>query len=136
MSTQPINTPSGDEQHDPETHDPKTLAAVVEWKKKYQVQENDPMFAALELFQIYFGHIHATTKGEASRIPSFVEFRNTVERLDGCSNRFLKQAIELIDTMRGVPDIRQQIEIYHAVLIALVALLCMGSGIFIGMLIL
>ena len=126
-----MNPPSGNEQHDT-----TALAAVVEWQKKYTVKDGDPLFASIELFQIYFGEIQSTAKSETSRIPSFVEFRDSLELIDGCGKRFSKQAAELIDAMRGVQNIRKQVQFYHAVLFALLALLCVIFGIYIGMFIL
>ena len=30
--------------------------AILEWRKKYGVQDGDPMLAAVELWEIYFSH--------------------------------------------------------------------------------
>jgi hypothetical protein len=47
--------------------------AVLEWQKKYGVQDGDPLLASLELFQIYLANLQTgDDAGTGIRFRSFV----------------------------------------------------------------
>ena len=58
--------------------DPKQALkdAILEWRKKYAVQDGDPMLAAVELWEVYF--THAQLNAPKERLPGFEEFRTVV----------------------------------------------------------
>src|SRR5688500_10465108 len=96
--------------------------AVLEWQKKYGIQDGDPLLASLELFQIYLGTFQSGTPGNGSHFPSFEEFRDSIELLDARSKAFSKQVAELTDGLREAPNIKRQLLSYHAFAFVLTAL--------------
>ncbi len=99
---------------------------ILQWQKKYGVVDCDPILACLELFEIYF--IAIRPKSSDSRPPTFEEFRSSLELLDQRSKGFTKQAAEVIQEMRPVPDFRRRFRAYHvaALFVATVAPLLAG----------
>ena len=104
--------------------------AVLEWQKKYGVQDGDPLLASLELFQIYLANLQM---GDAAGTGvSFQEFRESFELLDQRSKFFAKHAADLIEALRQVPNIRQQLRSYHAAAFVMTAVAALGAGVLIG----
>ena len=73
--------------------------AILEWQKKYGVRDGDPLLASLELFQIYLTNASDAKKHEGS-VPTFVEFRESMEFLDRRCKQVAKLAQELIEALR------------------------------------
>ena len=94
--------------------DPKLALknAILEWRKKYSVQDGDPMLAAVELWEIYF--IHAQLNGPKEQPPSFEDFRSTMEEL------------------RAVPKIRSDLNRFPMFALVFTAALALLAGILIG----
>src|ERR1051326_7226091 len=88
--------------------DPKQALknAISEWRKKYSVQDSAPMLAALELWEIYFTHAQLSSRRE--RLPSFEDFRDTLEQLERLGADFTGRAGEIIQELRAVPKIRSE----------------------------
>jgi hypothetical protein len=111
----------------------QTLAlktAVLEWQNKHGIQEGDPILAALELWEIYFNHtnLHSNTQ----RIPSFEEFRSSLQQLDRLSKGFSKHAGEIIQEIRAVPKIKSEMNRFPAFALVFSALIALLAGILIG----
>lgn len=106
--------------------------AVLEWQKKYGVQDGDPLLASLELFQIYLGSFQSAAQGNGSYFPSFHEFRDSIELLDDRSKTFSKQVAELTESLREAPNIKRHLRTYHAFAFVLTALGALAAGILIG----
>jgi hypothetical protein len=106
--------------------------AVLEWQKKYGIQDGDPLLASLELFQICFGSFQSATQGDGSYFPSFEEFRDSIELLDARSKTFSKQAAELTEALRDAPNIKRQLRSYRALALVLIALSALVAGVLIG----
>ena len=73
---------------------------VADWQKKPGVADDDPLFAAVELFEIYAESITVKPSKEHAEPPSFNEFRDTLERLDQISKRFTNVAQDLTNEVR------------------------------------
>jgi hypothetical protein len=71
--------------------------AIAEWQRKHRIADGDPMIAALELVRVYLQH---TRPSDDSQIPSFEDFRGTVELLDRRSKSFINQASDLVAELR------------------------------------
>ena len=114
------------------TDDPKLALknAVLEWRKKYAVQDGDPMLAALELWEIYFNH--AQLNGSKDRITSFEEFRSTMEQLERLGDDFTGRAAEIIEELRAVPKIRNDLNRFPMFALVFTAALALLAGILIG----
>ena len=90
---------------------------VADWQKKHGVADDDPLFAAVELFEIYANSIEVKVAKESAEPPSFSEFRDTLERLDQISKRFTNVAQDLTN------EVRKSLPSHHSD----------GSGLWIGL---
>lgn len=80
--------------------DDPLASAIADWQRRYRIADDDPLIAALELVHIYLQsgrHVPATTD---SPVPSFEDFRSTIELLDRRSKSFVSQASDLIAELR------------------------------------
>lgn len=114
------------------TDDPKLMLknAILEWRKKYGVQDGDPMLAAVELWEIYFSQAQLT--GTKERLPSFEEFRNTMEQCERLSGDLTGRAAEIIEELRAVPKIRSDLNRFPMFALCFTAALALLAGILIG----
>ena len=78
--------------------------AVVAWRTKHQIREDDPMLAALDLVRVYLAHAPLPARDAAEVPPTYAEFRETVELLDRRANSFGKQSLDLIVELRKVAE--------------------------------
>ena len=53
--------------------------AVVAWRTKHHIREDDPMLAALDLVRVYLAHAPLPARDAAEVLPTYAEFRETVE---------------------------------------------------------
>lgn len=104
--------------------------SILQWQKKYGVVDGDPILGCLELFEIYFSAI--PREREVSPQPTFEEFRSSLELLDQRSKGFTKQAAEVIQEMRAVPDFRRRLRLYHLVALFCAAASALLAGLVIG----
>ena len=114
------------------TDDPKLALknAILEWRKKYSVQDGDPMLAAVELWEIYFSH--AQVSGLKERLPTFEEFRSTMEQCERLSGDLTGRAAEIITELRAVPKIRSDLNRFPVFALVFTAALAILAGILIG----
>ena len=70
------------------------------WQKKHGIADDDPLFAAVELFEIYANSLPQANAKKIPEPPSFSEFRETLEKLDKISKRFTNVAQDLTNQMR------------------------------------
>lgn len=73
--------------------------ALADWQRKHRIADDDPMIAAMELARIYIQHATRTDGAEAE-IPSFEDFRGTIELLDRRSKSFINQVSDLVAEFR------------------------------------
>lgn len=81
--------------------------SILEWQKRHGIGDGDPIFASLELWEIYLNS--RTPEVSTERIPSFEEFRSSVEEMDRLSREFSKQAGEILQELRAVPKMRTEL---------------------------
>jgi len=112
--------------------DPKQALknAILEWRKKYAVQDGDPMLAAVELWEIYFSR--AQLNGLNQRLPSFEEFRSTMEQCERLSGDLTGRATEVIEELRAVPKIRSDLNRFPMFALVFTSALALLAGILIG----
>jgi hypothetical protein len=100
--------------------------AIGEWQRKHHIADGDPMIAVLELVRIYVKHSRETDNDPAVSLPSFEDFRGTVELLDRRSKAFVHQAADLAAELRrfghNVSRINRARFATHCVLIGLGAI--------------
>lgn len=73
--------------------------ALSEWQRKHHIADDDPMIAVLELIRLALRH-PAKADDPAPVLPSFEEFRGTMELLDSRSKAFVNQAADVIAELR------------------------------------
>ena len=104
--------------------------AVLEWQKKYGVQDGDPLLASLELFHIYLRTHEQPSNGSHS--PTFGEFRESIELLDQRTKTFAKQASELTQELRKLPDSARRMGSGRCIVLLILVLGALAAGIAIG----
>ena len=108
-------------------------AAVLAWQKKHGVNDNDPLLATIELFQIHFsnwqGHHLSSSSGS-----SYDEFRGSFEELSRRTRALSKQTEDLMAALRTMPDLTKQLRAYRRSILWTIGAvaLCAGIGIGIG----
>src|SRR5580765_7932065 len=114
------------------TDDPKLALknAILEWRKKYAVQDGDPMLAAVELWEIYFNNVQL--HGSKDCIPSFEDFRSTMEQLERLGGDFKERTAEIVVELRAVPKIRSDLNRFPIFALVFAAALAMLAGVLIG----
>ncbi len=75
-------------------------SAIADWQRKHRIADGDPMIAALELVRIYLQQTRDVEAGQDSQIPSYEDFRGTMELLDRRSKSFINQASDLVAELR------------------------------------
>jgi hypothetical protein len=112
--------------------DPKVALknAVLEWRKKYGIQDGDPMLAAVELWEIYLNHVQ--DQPSKNRFPSFEEFRKTMEQLERLGDDFKGRAAEIINELRDVPKIRSDLNRFPMFALVFTTAVALLAGILIG----
>lgn len=104
--------------------------AILEWRKKYNVQDGDPMLAAVELWEIYFTHTQLT--GPKEQPPSFEDFRSTMEQLERLCGDFTGRAAEIIEELRAIPRVRSDLNRFPMFALVFTAALALLAGILVG----
>jgi hypothetical protein len=74
--------------------------SIGEWQRKHHIADGDPMIAALELVRIYLQHSRKMDDASDTMLPSFEDFRSTIELLDRRSKAFVQQATDLVGELR------------------------------------
>lgn len=77
--------------------DDPLASAIADWQRKHRIADGDPMIAALELVRVYLQHARPA---DDAQIPSFEDFRSTMELLDRRSKSFISQASDLVSELR------------------------------------
>lgn len=106
--------------------------AIGEWQRKHHIADCDPMIAALELVRVYLQHARHTDNSEDSGIPSFEDFRGTVELLDRRSKSFINQASDLVSELRRFGQNVERLNRVHLVMVVAVVALATIIGVLIG----
>jgi len=113
-----------------EDQKPTLKTAVLEWQTKHGIQEGDPILATLELWDIYLNTLKPQKPSEP--IPSYEEFRSSLQQLDRLSKGFTKQAGEVIQEMRAVPKIKSELNRFPMFALVFTALVTLLAGVLIG----
>ena len=112
------------------SQDETLKAAVLAWQKKHGVNDNDPLLATVELFQIHFANWQGQNQGAYSG-SSYDEFRGSFEELSRQTKALSKQATDLIEALRNMPDLTGQLQSYRLSTLWMAAgmAFCVGIGI-------
>ena len=71
--------------------------AISDWRKKYQLREDEPLLLCLELFQLHQSHWDAIRRQE---LPSFSDFGESLKKLHQDAAVFQRQAATLTEELR------------------------------------
>ena len=106
--------------------------AIADWQRKHHIADGDPMIAALELVRVYLQHARHTDDSQDSAIPSFEDFRGTIELLDRRSKSFINQASDLVGELRRFgQNVERLNRVRLATLLVMIALAAI-AGVLIG----
>jgi hypothetical protein len=106
--------------------------AVLAWRTKHQVREDDPILAVLDLVRVYLAHAPLPARDEPELPPTYAEFRETVELLDRRANAFGKQSLDLIVELRKVADRRAGKRELSLTALLLIVALAVVAGFYLG----
>jgi hypothetical protein len=105
--------------------------AIGEWQRKHHIADGDPMIAALELVRVYLQHARRDDSQDAV-IPSFDDFRGTIELLDRRSKSFINQTSDLVGELRRFGQNVQRLNRVRLVTIFVMVALATTIGVLIG----
>ena len=74
--------------------------AIADWQRKHHIADGDPMIASLELVRVYLQHARQSDDNQDAAVPSFEDFRGTIELLDLRSKSFINQSADLVGELR------------------------------------
>jgi hypothetical protein len=111
-----------------DSDDPLT-DAIADWQRKHRIADGDPMIAALELVRVYLQHARPS---DDSQIPSFEDFRGTVELLDRRSKSFINQASDLVAELRRFGQNLERLNRVRVATLALLATCAAVTGVLVG----
>ena len=104
--------------------------AILEWKRKHNIRDGDPMMASLEVLEIYFNYRYGN--GPIKPPPSYTEFRQTLEDTERLIIQLGKHAGEVIQEVRAVPTLRQETARGTVIAIITAAVSALIAGVLIG----
>jgi hypothetical protein len=106
--------------------------AIGEWRRKHHIADGDPMIAALDLVRVYLQHARHTDDSQDFAVPSFEDFRGTIELLDRRSKSFINQASDLVGELRRFgQNVERLNRVRLATLLVMIALTAI-AGVLIG----
>jgi hypothetical protein len=106
--------------------------AIAEWQRKHHIADGDPMIAALELVRIYLRQTRHTDDSQDIAIPSFEDFRGTVELLDRRSKSFINQASDLVGELRRFGQNVERLNRVRLATLLVMIVLAAIAGVLIG----
>jgi len=101
--------------------------AVTEWQEKHAIADDDPLMATVELWEAFLDG--AKMPGSAV---GYHELRQEVEQLDRLSKSLTKQSGEIIQELRSVPKLRQELWAFPYFTVLFVSVGALIIGILVG----
>ena len=109
--------------------------AVSEWRLKNGIRDDDSVLQMLELLKIFFQNVKIEIPPDTDSI-QLVTVRVSLQTLTQLTKDFSKEARELKQEIRSVPQITQQLSAGRAVAYVCVGIASLLAGILIGHLLL
>lgn len=101
--------------------------AVAEWQQKHAIADDDPLMATVELWEAFL---------ESAKMPNsavaYHELRQEVEQLDRLTKSLTKQSGEVIQELRAVPRLKQELWAFPYFTVLFVAVGALITGMLIG----
>ena len=108
--------------------DEEFTKAVVTWRDKHRLREDDAVLLLVELFRIHQQHWDQIRRRE---LPAFAEFRADIGKLAEAARAFQVQTAALLEAMRAHPAAVRSATISRTTAI-FAALACVVGGYLIG----
>lgn len=108
----------------------KIANAVLQWKQKHSVREDDPMLASLELLEIFFQNVKIQVPDTGTA--TIYEVRAAIQQLERLAKDFSKETRELVVEIRTVPKLKKDLAGGQTSALILTAVACLGAGILLG----
>lgn len=105
--------------------------AVVEWRRKHGIRDDDSVLQMLELLKLFFQNVKIEIPPDTDSI-QLVTVRVSLQTLAQLTKEFSKEARELTQEIRGVPKIADQLSAGRAVAFLCVTVASLLTGILIG----
>jgi hypothetical protein len=105
--------------------------AVSEWRRKHGIRDDDAVLQMLELLKIFFQNVKIEIPPDTDSI-QLITVRVSLQTLTQLTKEFSKEARELKQEIRSVPQITQQLSAGRAVAFVCVAIASLLAGILIG----
>ena len=105
--------------------------AILEWKRKHNIRDHDPILANLEILEIYFNHRYANGS-IAKQPPSYTEFRDTLEQHERLIRELGKHAGDVIQEVRSFPKLREELGHGRIAAIVIASVSALIAGFLIG----
>lgn len=105
--------------------------AIAEWRRKHGIRDDDSVLQMLELLKIFFQNVKIEIPPDTDSI-QLVTVRVSLQTLTQLTKEFSKEARELTQEIRSVPQISRQLSAGRAVAYLCVAIATLLAGILIG----
>jgi hypothetical protein len=105
--------------------------AVAEWRRKHGIRDDDSVLQMLELLKIFFANVKVELPPDPASL-QLVTVRVSLQTLTQLTKDFSKEARELKQEIREVPQIRQQLAAGRTVAFVFVAMAMLVAGILVG----
>ncbi|HEX5398829.1 MAG TPA: hypothetical protein VFY06_07255 [Verrucomicrobiae bacterium] len=106
-------------------------AAVAKWRRKHGIRDDDSVLQMLELLKIFFQNVKIEIPPDTDSI-QLVTIRVSLQTLTQLTKEFSKEARELTQEIRNVPQVSRQLSAGRAVAFLCVAVASLLAGILIG----
>jgi len=105
--------------------------AVSEWRRKNGIRDDDSVLQMLELLKIFFQNVKVEIPQDTNSI-QLITIRASLQMLTQLNREFSKEARELTQEIRSVPQISKQVSAGRAVAYLCLAIASLLAGILIG----
>jgi hypothetical protein len=105
--------------------------ALAEWRRKHGIRDDDSVLQMLELLKLFFQNVKVEIPPDTDSI-QLITVRVSLQTLTQLTKDFSKEARELKQEIRSVPQITQQLSAGRAVAFLCVAVASLLAGILIG----
>lgn len=105
--------------------------AVAEWRRKHGIRDDDSVLQMLELLKIFFQNVKIELPPDPESL-QLITVRVSLQTLNQLTKDFSKEARELTQEIRSIPQIRQQLITGRIVTIVFVAMAMLVVGILVG----
>jgi hypothetical protein len=105
--------------------------ALAEWRRKHGIQDNDAVLQMLELLKLFFQNVKIEIPPDTDSI-QLVTIRVSLQSLAQLTKDFSKEARELTQEIRNVPQTRGQTSNGWIVAFLCIMVTSLAVGIFIG----